>query len=293
MSVATRFFVTGRRGLRGIEQLGDSGATLYYGDFGKGVRRIWAPPPDFSSLESRERRGSWRPLLVSLAAHSALLAAVLLGGVWQERENDPKLKSSSGMEVTFVADGGRRQVTQAEVRPDPAHVGDSQAEIETAPKNVVATPVPPDTLSVPGGVAASPATSDAGPAPAPRAAVEADKSPDNKDTPRAKPAVADRAEEDRWEGEVLARLQRKQRYPGEAQRLGQTDVVMIRITIDRTGHLLLAELVKSKGFALLDKEALALAKRAEPYPLPPASVLGDAIQMLVPIDYVLKRGQGQ
>ncbi|WP_296615368.1 energy transducer TonB [Sphingomonas sp.] len=288
MSVATRFLVYGKRGLRAIEQPGDGGATLYYGDFGKGVRRIWAPPPDFSSLEERDRRRAWRPLLLSGAMHF-LLFAILLISAWRDDAVRPKPDGAPGMEVTFAEDGGQRRMTQSEVSPDPAHSGTGRDEVTEAPTSSLATPIPADALRAPSDVPVSDAKVDAGPAPAPRAPVESDPSPTDTDKPRARPATTDRADEDRWEGEVLARLQRKQRYPAEALRLGKSDVVMIRITIDRHGKLLLAELVKSQGIKPLDDEAMALAKRAQPYPEPPSSVVGDAIQLLVPVDYEINK----
>jgi len=55
--------------------------------------------------------------------------------------------------------------------------------------------------------------------------------------------------------------------------------------IDRRGHLLTSRIVQSSGSAALDEETLALAKRAQPFPAPPADVGDDQLSFLVPIRY--------
>jgi len=97
------------------------------------------------------------------------------------------------------------------------------------------------------------------------------------------------AEETIWEGRVLARLASFKRYPVLAQRAGLQDSVMVRFIMDRTGRVLSAEIDKSRGFPLLDSEATALIRRASPLPAPPASMIGDEIQLVAPIRFFLRR----
>jgi len=109
----------------------------------------------------------------------------------------------------------------------------------------------------------------------------------------ATPAVAGArtrsADEERWEGAILGRIVAKKRYPKTALASGEEDIVMVRLVLDREGALVRAELVRSRGHAALDREVLALARRAGPYPRPPASVAGETISLLVPVEFVITK----
>ncbi|WEK45149.1 MAG: energy transducer TonB [Candidatus Andeanibacterium colombiense] len=92
-----------------------------------------------------------------------------------------------------------------------------------------------------------------------------------------------------WEGQLLARLERNKRYPAQAQSAGQQGVVYLRLVMDRKGRMISSSIKTGSGFSVLDSETLALAKRASPYPVPPASVVGDQIVRVVPIQYFVKK----
>lgn len=92
-----------------------------------------------------------------------------------------------------------------------------------------------------------------------------------------------------WEGQLLARLERNKRYPAQAQSAGQQGIVYLRLVMDRKGRLISSTIKTGSGFSILDAETLSLARRASPYPAPPASVLGDQIIRIVPIDYFVKK----
>lgn len=106
---------------------------------------------------------------------------------------------------------------------------------------------------------------------------------------RGQPAQGAPTAQQNWEGLVLARLERKKRYPGEAMNAGQEDVVYLHIVIDRSGHVLQSEVVKSKHFRLLDDATRDLIKRAAPLPPLPASMTGDTYAFTVPIDFFIAR----
>lgn len=74
---------------------------------------------------------------------------------------------------------------------------------------------------------------------------------------------------------LIAHVERHKRYPREAARQRIAGTAGLAITIDRQGRLAGASLAKRSGHAILDKEALAVARRAAPYPRPPEGV-GDA-----------------
>ncbi len=65
--------------------------------------------------------------------------------------------------------------------------------------------------------------------------------------------------------------------------------MFVRLVIDRKGRLIDAALKKSAGFAMLDEETLALARRASPFPAPPDSVTGDRIVRIVPVEFYIKK----
>lgn len=92
-----------------------------------------------------------------------------------------------------------------------------------------------------------------------------------------------------WQGLLLGRLERFKRYPSDAQLNHQQGVAYLRFTMDRHGKVLSASIEKSSGFELLDQETLALIHRAAPLPIPPPEVTGDPVELVVPVEFFLKR----
>ncbi|MDV3480099.1 energy transducer TonB family protein [Sphingobium yanoikuyae] len=92
---------------------------------------------------------------------------------------------------------------------------------------------------------------------------------------------------DTWEGRVLARLQKYQRYPGDARSARQQGVAYLRFRMNREGHVLSSSLAKSSGFPALDQAALDTLKRADPLPkIPPERP--DEIELVVPVEYLMR-----
>lgn len=90
---------------------------------------------------------------------------------------------------------------------------------------------------------------------------------------------------------MLARLEKYKRYPAEAMSAHQEGTPNLHFTMDRKGRVLSAHIEKSSGHSLLDSEALALVRRAEPLPSPPDSVAGDSITLTVPIEFYMEHAQ--
>jgi protein TonB len=84
-----------------------------------------------------------------------------------------------------------------------------------------------------------------------------------------------------WRGSVMAHLNRHKRLP-DGGGMGTSSIVF---TIDRSGRVLSARLIRSSGNAVLDQEAVALARRASPLPAPPANMGGGSIALSVPIRF--------
>lgn len=92
-----------------------------------------------------------------------------------------------------------------------------------------------------------------------------------------------------WENRLLTHLEHYKRYPGTAQRRRQEDVVYLRFSMDRTGRVLNWNIERSRGYAMLDEEVNALIQRASPLPAPPAEVAGERVEMVVPVEFFLRR----
>lgn len=92
--------------------------------------------------------------------------------------------------------------------------------------------------------------------------------------------------EAQWESSIVSRLERRKHYPSAALNAGLSDTILLRLVIGRDGHLLAAELARSRGIATLDKAALAMAAKGDPYPAPPDAISGDAIRVLVPVEFI-------
>ena len=99
-------------------------------------------------------------------------------------------------------------------------------------------------------------------------------------SPELAPAIAS------WQQAVVARLARFQRYPAQAK--GATGVVNLSFSIDRQGHVLNSQIIKSSGSAVLDAEALSLLTRAAPLPPPPAAVPDSDLTLVLPIRFGLR-----
>ncbi|GAB1715845.1 MAG: outer membrane transport energization protein TonB [Nitrobacter sp.] len=85
-----------------------------------------------------------------------------------------------------------------------------------------------------------------------------------------------------WKGALMAHLSRYKRFPPGA---AGTGVATVAFTIDRSGRVLSARLVRSAGDAALDTEAASLPRRASPVPAPPPNIGGGSITLAVPIRF--------
>jgi protein TonB len=85
---------------------------------------------------------------------------------------------------------------------------------------------------------------------------------------------------DVWIKSLSVKLTAQRRYPPEATGQGGTARVVFRI--DRSGRLLSAAIAESEGDPALDKEALAIVERAQPFASPPPDIGEDALTLRVP-----------
>jgi protein TonB len=91
-----------------------------------------------------------------------------------------------------------------------------------------------------------------------------------------------------WKSQLVARLERAKRYPSEAQSRGEQGVAQLAFSVDRSGGVHHARIVRSSGSGLLDEATLALVERAAPLPAPPSEISGAQIAISVPIRYNMR-----
>ncbi|CCD97827.1 energy transducer TonB [Bradyrhizobium sp. STM 3809] len=86
---------------------------------------------------------------------------------------------------------------------------------------------------------------------------------------------------DSWLNSLSAHVRAQARYPLQAGPEGGKAKVLFRI--DRSGHLVSAVLVESTGDLALDKEALDMVERAQPFAAAPADVEDAKLTMVLPV----------
>lgn len=108
-------------------------------------------------------------------------------------------------------------------------------------------------------------------------------------TQQAPPAPAATGEtQQSYLARLLSHLNRYKRYPPKARAAHIIGVVMLHFVMDKTGHVVTAEINRSSGKPALDAEALALMQRAQPLPAIPPDFGRDTIDAIVPIEFTLR-----
>ncbi|SEF80425.1 energy transducer TonB family protein [Bosea lathyri] len=99
--------------------------------------------------------------------------------------------------------------------------------------------------------------------------------------PRSGASSASPASSASWRGTLIAHLNRYKRFPGGAS----PGTVQVAFSIDRSGRVLSARLVRGSGDAALDEEAVSMIRRASPVPAPPDGLGGGTIALAVPVRF--------
>jgi TonB family protein len=86
-----------------------------------------------------------------------------------------------------------------------------------------------------------------------------------------------------WYRELAVHIRKYVRYP--ADRPGQTAMVVVTFRLERTGHVVSAEVLKSSGDAVFDDAALAAVRRADPVPPPPPYVAERELLFRLPVNF--------
>lgn len=86
-----------------------------------------------------------------------------------------------------------------------------------------------------------------------------------------------------WKSRLVAQIERHKNFPPEAR--GEHGTVQVAFSVDRSGGVHHAHVLRSSGSRLLDRDALAWLARAQPLPPPPPEVAGALIPIAVPLRY--------
>ncbi len=92
----------------------------------------------------------------------------------------------------------------------------------------------------------------------------------------------------RYAGLLKGWLQRHMRYPREAWLAGVQGTTVLRFSIDRDGKVMASSLERSSGHKLLDREAIQMVRRADPFPAIPYEIAGHELELRVPIVFFIR-----
>jgi len=105
----------------------------------------------------------------------------------------------------------------------------------------------------------------------------------------ATPSLATSQARDEWNNLLSGHLKKHKRYPRQARHRGQEATIYVQVEVDREGVVIAHYLTESSEFGSLNKEALAVIRRAEPLPRPPAALTGDTVEFVIPVTFAMQR----
>ncbi len=89
----------------------------------------------------------------------------------------------------------------------------------------------------------------------------------------------------RYRATLYAAVKNRLRYPPSAERQGISGTAEVRFTLDRSGQVISASLVRSSGNALLDQAALATVRPGSSLPAAPDSVAQSQFTVSAPLRF--------
>lgn len=227
---------------------------------------------------------------------AVLLHAGLIGGaVWWTLRTPPVLINDQPMEAVMVELAETPEAPPApptEIPPGPLQQEQAKAEPEPAPRPD--PPLPPEVV---------PEVADPYVPPQKRRQDASDQT-NVEQTLAPPPVTAERAERYAaqqttaghqgqavvtWQGLLLGHLEKYRRYPRSAERRREEGVAYVRFSVDRKGNASNVRIGRSSGHAELDEATLATVQRATPVPAPPAEVSGDPVEVMVPVEFFIRR----
>ncbi len=106
--------------------------------------------------------------------------------------------------------------------------------------------------------------------------------------PTAVPGVRGGEGRESYQARVLSQINRFKHYPPEARKAHVEGVVSVHFVMDADGNVLSSEIAKSSGRPVLDMEALATLRRAQPLPALPPDFPTRTLDAVVNIEFYLQ-----
>lgn len=100
-------------------------------------------------------------------------------------------------------------------------------------------------------------------------------------------AAGERDARNAYAQRVRAILEREKRYPRRAKARGRQGVVAVAFTVDRQGRVTGAKIKAGSGVTSLDRETMAMLRRADLPPLPRAIRAG-TLSFVMPVTFTLR-----
>jgi periplasmic protein TonB len=251
-----------------------------------------------TNLDAGRRNGLWLWVLAaggSVALHGACIALVMM----LPADPDEVALGAPGMEIQVVLAAPRTKPSDLPPGPNieasiasPAAVPQKEATKRSEWLKIEATEInDPDRLATPEvrepkNVDNTPSRTtpfDPSVAAAPTAIPHPDSAEESARSVAPALGTGDSAARVRatWEKELAAHFDKCKRYPND--RSHQAAELIVTFELDRTGHILSARIMQGSGDASFDSAGLAMLRRADPVPPPPASVAGQGLIFTMPI----------
>ncbi|HZP76721.1 MAG TPA: energy transducer TonB [Pseudolabrys sp.] len=91
-----------------------------------------------------------------------------------------------------------------------------------------------------------------------------------------------------WKGGIVQRIIRERRYPQAARAQNESGKVTVAFLLDRSGNIVRSSVMHSSGHSSLDEEALAMIRRAAPFPAAPPGLPDRDLSCSIQIPFVLQ-----
>jgi periplasmic protein TonB len=89
-----------------------------------------------------------------------------------------------------------------------------------------------------------------------------------------------------WKSSIAALLERNKRFPADGK--NDRGIAQVAFSIDRKGRVMSSRVVTTSGSPALDREALEMIKRSQPFPPPPPALPGAEVSLTVPVRFNMR-----
>lgn len=247
------------------------------------------------TLTADERADFRRWLTCSAIVLCAYAAAA--GGLmtWRPSQQIEAAEPAGAIMIDFAPLPAAPQAPQNNVAPGPEQVmseatpkpemvkpdEDRQEKLPEMPNSEVALKAPEPAPTPPDEAREAAPTTSAPQAQTERSAVRAAAPTEGRPDAKQTEALAT------WKSQLMAAIERNKRYPDAARATRAQGIAQIAFALDRQGRVIETRLVRGSGAAALDEEALAIPRRAQPFPVPP-QMAGERIVINMPIRFTVK-----